>query len=185
MREVSVNILTPNSYFSEPVYLDEKYILLTPDTPVTDNLIKRLQEWRIEFFCSWHSNYKLSPIALNITNILYLSFYCVCSMWSPCMNLRNWWWSWYIWTNPSSICIISPVNIIPNDSALRVSCWKCEIINYSWFTSCWTFYIWLIWWTIWILYPGPSIITWRISNWLRFSIPILLSFLYWNLSFNL
>jgi len=37
--------LPDNSYISAPVFLDEKYILLSPDVPVTAELKKRLLDW--------------------------------------------------------------------------------------------------------------------------------------------
>jgi HD-GYP domain-containing protein (c-di-GMP phosphodiesterase class II) len=45
MKEISVSNLQPESYFDSPVYLDEAFILLSPDTPLTDELIQRLRRW--------------------------------------------------------------------------------------------------------------------------------------------
>jgi HD-GYP domain-containing protein (c-di-GMP phosphodiesterase class II) len=45
MKTVSVMSLPENSYISAPVFLDEKYILLSPDIPVTSELKKRLLDW--------------------------------------------------------------------------------------------------------------------------------------------
>lgn len=45
MNQILVSQLSPNMYFSSPVWLDEKYILLTQNTPVSDNLIRRLKKW--------------------------------------------------------------------------------------------------------------------------------------------
>lgn len=45
MNSVPLKDLISDSYFSEPVYLDEKYILLTPETPITTALVNRLAEW--------------------------------------------------------------------------------------------------------------------------------------------
>ncbi len=45
MNSVPLKDLISDSYFSEPVFLDEKYILLTPETPVTTALVNRLAEW--------------------------------------------------------------------------------------------------------------------------------------------
>lgn len=47
MKEISVQNLPEGYYIDQPVYLDEKYILLSPDIPVTEELKKRLQEWNI------------------------------------------------------------------------------------------------------------------------------------------
>ena len=45
MNSVPLKDLINDSYFSAPVYLDEKYILLTPETPITNALINRMAEW--------------------------------------------------------------------------------------------------------------------------------------------
>ncbi len=47
MNAVPFKDLTPDTYYSEPVYIDESYILLTPETPLTSSLINRLAEWEI------------------------------------------------------------------------------------------------------------------------------------------
>ncbi|MGA2640025.1 MAG: HD-GYP domain-containing protein [Spirochaetia bacterium] len=46
MKSIPLSSLVPGTYFDEPVYLDTNYILLTPDSPVTPELLKRLQKWR-------------------------------------------------------------------------------------------------------------------------------------------
>jgi putative nucleotidyltransferase with HDIG domain len=48
MKEISVLELQPEHYFDSPVYLDETFILLSPDTPLTDELIQRLKNWGYE-----------------------------------------------------------------------------------------------------------------------------------------
>ncbi len=45
MKEIAVKDLKPQTYFTEPVYLDESYILLAADVPTTTDLIKRLLSW--------------------------------------------------------------------------------------------------------------------------------------------
>ncbi len=45
MRQLSIQDLPVNSYVDAPVYLDERYILLAPDIPVTEALIRRLVDW--------------------------------------------------------------------------------------------------------------------------------------------
>lgn len=45
MNKVSLESLKADSYIDKPVYLDEKYILLTPDIPISEEMIKRLKEW--------------------------------------------------------------------------------------------------------------------------------------------
>jgi hypothetical protein len=48
MKEIPVSELQPDSYFDSPVYLDEAFILLSPDTPLSDELIQRLKIWGYE-----------------------------------------------------------------------------------------------------------------------------------------
>ncbi len=45
MNTIRVDSLMPNMNFTEPVFLDEKYIVLTPDVTVDESLIERLQKW--------------------------------------------------------------------------------------------------------------------------------------------
>ena len=45
MKEIPVNSLSPETYFNAPMYLDETYIVLTPDIPLTADLINRLKIW--------------------------------------------------------------------------------------------------------------------------------------------
>ena len=46
MKRIPLSTLVPGAFFDEPVFLDGDYILLTPDSPVTPELVKRLQKWR-------------------------------------------------------------------------------------------------------------------------------------------
>lgn len=48
MKEISVSELQVGNYFDSPVYLDEAFILVSPDTPLTDELIQRLKSWGYE-----------------------------------------------------------------------------------------------------------------------------------------
>ena len=45
MKEFAVNELKVQTYFTEPVYLDDGYILLAADVPITTDLINRLVAW--------------------------------------------------------------------------------------------------------------------------------------------
>ena len=45
MNKVSIGSLKPDSYINKPVYLDELYILLSPDVTVSNELIERLRKW--------------------------------------------------------------------------------------------------------------------------------------------
>jgi HD-GYP domain-containing protein (c-di-GMP phosphodiesterase class II) len=46
MKGLPLSSLVPGTYFDQPVYLDTNYILLSPDSTVTPELVKRLQKWR-------------------------------------------------------------------------------------------------------------------------------------------
>lgn len=46
MKAYPVSQLESDSYFSKQAFLDENYILLSPETPVTNKLINRLKRWR-------------------------------------------------------------------------------------------------------------------------------------------
>ena len=48
MKSIPLSTLVPSIYFDQPVYLDKSYILLTPDSPVTPELVKRLQKWKYQ-----------------------------------------------------------------------------------------------------------------------------------------
>ena len=45
MKEISVLELKPDSYFDAPVFLDDAFILLSPDTPLSEEIIDRLKSW--------------------------------------------------------------------------------------------------------------------------------------------
>ena len=45
MNSVRVDSLMPNMNFTEPVFLDDTFILLTPETTVDEALIERLKKW--------------------------------------------------------------------------------------------------------------------------------------------
>jgi HD-GYP domain-containing protein (c-di-GMP phosphodiesterase class II) len=45
MKLFPVNNLESNYYFTKRAYLDEKYILLSPETPITTQMINRLKRW--------------------------------------------------------------------------------------------------------------------------------------------
>ncbi|MBU8912680.1 MAG: HD domain-containing protein [Spirochaetales bacterium] len=46
MKSFPVVNLESDCYFTERAYLDDKYILLSPETPVTTRLINRLKRWK-------------------------------------------------------------------------------------------------------------------------------------------
>ncbi|MBN1699658.1 MAG: HD-GYP domain-containing protein [Spirochaetales bacterium] len=45
MKNIPVSTLAPHIYFTAPVFIDGGYILLLPDTPVTQEIVDRLKEW--------------------------------------------------------------------------------------------------------------------------------------------
>lgn len=45
MDTVQISDLRENTYFNEPVYLSEGYIILSPDTPISAELVNRLKVW--------------------------------------------------------------------------------------------------------------------------------------------
>ncbi|MBU0935155.1 MAG: HD-GYP domain-containing protein [Spirochaetes bacterium] len=47
MNKIPTKDLKPDCYFSKPVFIDEAYIILTPETPVSRSLINRLFEWEM------------------------------------------------------------------------------------------------------------------------------------------
>ena len=52
MKSHTIESLVPNSYFTEQVYLEDKYIILSPDIPVTRELIDRLKKWNyLQIYC--------------------------------------------------------------------------------------------------------------------------------------
>jgi HD-GYP domain-containing protein (c-di-GMP phosphodiesterase class II) len=45
MNSIALMDLKPKQYFSKPLFLDEGYVLLAPETPVDEGLIRRLTQW--------------------------------------------------------------------------------------------------------------------------------------------
>jgi len=45
MNAISLKDLKPKTFFSKPLFLDEGFVLLAPETPVDESLIKRLTQW--------------------------------------------------------------------------------------------------------------------------------------------
>jgi len=62
MERYLVSTLEPGKVFSELAFIDEKYILLSPEVPITQQLIDRLLRWEIEYV---HSDGILKELALN------------------------------------------------------------------------------------------------------------------------
>lgn len=46
MKAIPISALAINTYYDRPVYLDEGYILLSPDSPVNEDLLQRLRKWK-------------------------------------------------------------------------------------------------------------------------------------------
>jgi len=45
MNTIALKDLKPQTFFSKPLFLDEGYVLLAPETPVDESLIRRLTVW--------------------------------------------------------------------------------------------------------------------------------------------
>lgn len=45
MNRIHISSIEPGQYFTEPLYLDDRYILLSPETPISEELIARLTKW--------------------------------------------------------------------------------------------------------------------------------------------
>jgi HD-GYP domain-containing protein (c-di-GMP phosphodiesterase class II) len=45
MNSIALKDLKPKTFFSKPLFLDEGFVLLAPETPVDEGLIKRLTQW--------------------------------------------------------------------------------------------------------------------------------------------
>ena len=52
MNKILISSIPPNAYFSAPVYLDDKFILLSQDIPVGETLLKRLRTWGYSYVFS-------------------------------------------------------------------------------------------------------------------------------------
>ncbi|MDR1932032.1 MAG: HD domain-containing protein [Spirochaetales bacterium] len=52
MNQINVTDLAASTYYAAPVWLDEKYILLSQNIPVTEALIKRLRKWNYGGVCT-------------------------------------------------------------------------------------------------------------------------------------
>ena len=52
MNKILISSIPPNAYFSAPVYLDDRYILLSQDTPVREPLLRRLRTWGYSYVFS-------------------------------------------------------------------------------------------------------------------------------------
>ena len=52
MKTINITEIEPDSYYSEPVFLDEKYILTTSDIPVPEDMIERLKKWHYKIVFS-------------------------------------------------------------------------------------------------------------------------------------
>ena len=48
MTKVPVSQMRLNTYYTSPVFLDGRYIILYPNLPVTADLLKRLREWHFK-----------------------------------------------------------------------------------------------------------------------------------------
>jgi len=49
MNKLLLQTITPGKYFSDKLFLDEKYILLSTETPMTQELRSRLERWKFSY----------------------------------------------------------------------------------------------------------------------------------------
>ena len=66
MNKIPISELTANTYFSSPVWLDEKFILLAQSVPVTPALIGRLRQWGFPHVLSQGTPDHSAPIRSSI-----------------------------------------------------------------------------------------------------------------------
>jgi len=52
LKNIPVSTLEPNCSFTSPLFLENDYILLTPEIPVTQDIIERLKKWNYSFIFS-------------------------------------------------------------------------------------------------------------------------------------
>lgn len=52
MKNHLISTLQPGKYFTMPAYLDDHYILLSPEVPLTQEIIDRLRRWGFEYVLS-------------------------------------------------------------------------------------------------------------------------------------
>ncbi len=48
MQEINIRTVSPGKYFTELVYLDERFLLLSPETPLSEELRNRLLSWNFD-----------------------------------------------------------------------------------------------------------------------------------------
>ena len=45
MKKIAIDSFEPGTYYDSPIFLDEKFLLITPDVPVSSQLIENLKAW--------------------------------------------------------------------------------------------------------------------------------------------
>jgi HD-GYP domain-containing protein (c-di-GMP phosphodiesterase class II) len=56
VKKIPVSTLADGAYFDQPVFLDETFVLLAPDAPVTPELVRRLRKWKYDdVHCDGHT----------------------------------------------------------------------------------------------------------------------------------
>jgi HD-GYP domain-containing protein (c-di-GMP phosphodiesterase class II) len=63
MTTIPLKGLTPGSYYSSSVFIDQGYIVLSPETPVTSQLVKRLITWEFRELFSESEDVKVATEA--------------------------------------------------------------------------------------------------------------------------
>ncbi len=68
MNKVSIDSLRSDTFINQPVFLDEKYILLSPDVAVNDKLIDRLKKWHYSHVLSDGTPFEGNPLGESQKN---------------------------------------------------------------------------------------------------------------------
>jgi hypothetical protein len=68
MKSFSVNGIPAGYYFSEPLYIDDGFILTAPEMPFTGELKKILNEWRFDKEIATASRRKVILTVRSITS---------------------------------------------------------------------------------------------------------------------
>ncbi|MCF6335514.1 MAG: metal-dependent phosphohydrolase, partial [Spirochaetales bacterium] len=68
MNKVSIDSLRSDTYINQPVFLDDRFILLSPDVAVTDKLIVRLKKWNYSHVQTDGTPYEGNPLGESQNN---------------------------------------------------------------------------------------------------------------------
>lgn len=66
MKEHLITTLQPGKHFTQPAFLDERYILLSPEVPISEELISLLAEWDFDYiYCDGEQASRDSVLSQN------------------------------------------------------------------------------------------------------------------------